>query len=681
MEKLAHGMMVWLIVLHADPAAALSSPTYPGKHPGTAHAHFQGQSVALMNTVIQAEWHLHQGHLEFNRVTNPLLGSKITGAKELFKITLQDNRIVKPGDMTIITPPSKHRLKPQPTARVRAMHDAGQAVKVVMKHDPTGLLVQWQAVLREGSNALRMEVTLTATAAEISLADICLSELHVSGATVAGQVKGSPITTDTMFFGFEHPLAENSVAGKTVYCRYPCRLTLKPNDPKTFSAVIGIVPTGQMRRGFLYYLERERAHPYRPFLHYNSWYHLNIGRPNARMTETELLGAVDAVGTELVTKRGVTLDSFVPDDGWDDFNTLWGFHEGFPHGFSKVAQQANRYQAGLGVWISPWGGYGDPKQARMRFGASQGFEINQSGFSMAGPNYNIRFRNTCSHMIRDYGINYFKFDGMGGGNFSSGPSEHLMDDVEAIFQLTDNLRQEQPHLFINATVGTWPSPFWTRYADSIWRQGGDTGFAGVGNAREQWMTYRDKYAYDRIVKRGPLYPLNAIMFHGLTIGERENPGKMPLDEDSVRHEIRTMFGCGAGLQELYITPHLLTSTMWDDLADAAQWSRLNTDVLVDTHWIGGDPNALDVYGWAAWCSRQAAVTLRNPGSQSRRYTLYVNQIFELPAGAPTGYTLKSPFDDQRIQQAFISVEHPFNIKLAPFEVLVFDAIPMTEKER
>lgn len=32
---------------------------------------------------------------------------------------------------------------------------------------------------------------------------------------------------------------------------------------------------------------------------------------------------------------------------------------------------------------------------------------------------------------------------------------------------------------ISATVGTWASPFWTLYADSIWRQGGDPGKSEV----------------------------------------------------------------------------------------------------------------------------------------------------------------------------------------------------------
>ena len=40
----------------------------------------------------------------------------------------------------------------------------------------------------------------------------------------------------------------------------------------TQSFVIGVAPKDQLRRAFLYYLERERAHPYRPYLHYNSWY-------------------------------------------------------------------------------------------------------------------------------------------------------------------------------------------------------------------------------------------------------------------------------------------------------------------------------------------------------------------------------------------------------------------------
>ncbi len=675
MKTFAHTVVLLLLLLNSVAAQATTSPAYPGQWPGTAQAKIQDQALILANKAVKAQWYLRQGNLEFDSVVNRLHNNTITGVKDLFKIVLRDNSVIKPCDMIVTDAPSIHTLMPRPNARVCAERCAGKAVRVALQHVATGLTVQWQAILRDGANALRVEVRLAASDSDIPLADIVLAQCKAPGASIVGEVKGSPIATDTMFFALEHPLADNSVQEDKVLCRYPCRITLKPNQAKTYSAVIGVVPAGQLRRGFLYYLERERAHPYRPFLHYNSWYHLNIGRPNAHMTEQELLDAVNAVGTELVSKRGVKLDSFVPDDGWDDFNSLWGFHDDFPQGFTKIAQCSKTYNAGLGVWMSPWGGYGKPKQARMKFGRAQGFETNPNGFSMAGPNYYERFRDTSLNMIRDYGLNYFKYDGMGGGNFTTGASDSLMDDIEAIFHLTGILRREQPHLFINATVGTWPSPFWTRYADSIWRQGGDTGFWGVGNTREQWITYRDKFAYKGIVKRGPLYPLNSLMFHGLTIGERANPAKMVLNEASVRHEIRAMFGCGTGLQELYISPHLLSAKMWDDLAEAAKWSRRNPDVLVDTHWIGGDPNALEVYGWAAWCARQGAVTLRNPDETAQRFSLSVDRALELPAGAATHYTLKSPFKDQRIQQIQVHAEQPHEVRLLPFEVLVFDAIP------
>ena len=54
--------------------------------------------------------------------------------------------------------------------------------------------------------------------------------------------------------------------------RIPRELPLRAGHTLTLSSVIGISREGQLRRDFLAYVERERAHPYRTFLHYNSWY-------------------------------------------------------------------------------------------------------------------------------------------------------------------------------------------------------------------------------------------------------------------------------------------------------------------------------------------------------------------------------------------------------------------------
>src|ERR1039458_8763227 len=125
------------------------------------------------------------------------------------------------------------------------------------------------------------------------------------------------------------------------------------------------------------------------------------------------------------------------------------------------------------------------------------------------------------------------------------------------------------------------------------------------------MTYRDVQTYDNVVKKAPLYPLNALMLHGIIYATNSSHMAAMSDEDFAA-QVRSFFGTGTQLQELYLTPSLLNQQNWDDLAEAANWSRRNADVLVDTHWIGGDPNRGQVYGWAAWSPSLGIVTLRNP---------------------------------------------------------------------
>ena len=52
------------------------------------------------------------------------------------------------------------------------------------------------------------------------------------------------------------------------------------------------------------------------------------------------------------------------------------------------------------------------------------------------------------------------------------------------------------------------------------------------------------------------------------------------------------FGTGTQLQEMYITPSLLSSDDWDVLAEARSGRATTRRSLKDSHWIGGDPRAL-----------------------------------------------------------------------------------------
>jgi hypothetical protein len=124
---------------------------------------------------------------------------------------------------------------------------------------------------------------------------------------------------------------------------------------------------------------------------------------------------------------------------------------------------------------------------------------------------------------------------------------------------------------------------------------------------------------------------------------------------------------------MYITPSLLTQKNWDDLAEAAKWSRANADTLKDTHWVGGDPAWLQVYGWASWSPHKGILTLRNPSDKPQSISLKLADVLQLPAGAAQSYIVKSPWREDATRAALrLNAEQPHTFELAPFEVLTLE---------
>jgi len=97
---------------------------------------------------------------------------------------------------------------------------------------------------------------------------------------------------------------------------------------------------------------------------------------------------------------------------------------------------------------------------------------------------------------------------------------------------------------------------------------------------------------------------------------------------------------------------------------------------VDTHWVGGDPTKLEVYGWASWNPRKATLTLRNPSDKPQEFEVDVQSLFELPKGAPQAYKLHSPWMEDRVQPwMHFQAGAPKSVTLRPFEVRVWNAFP------
>jgi len=652
---LAIGCLIGLACTSAASAAA-----QPAKH-----------TYEMQDRSLQARFSAIDGSLRVVEIVDRQNGKALKPG-EAFWLKYRDGRVVAASQMKLVALPVEEPAEVDPHAPRAAARLAGRSICADLRTEDGALTAHWCAILRTGTNYLRQEVMLMAVGRPADLAEIRMFDFAAPGAQVVGKVSGSPLMDGNFFFGFEFPISTSAVENERATSILTRTLPLEAGNSVTYSSVVGVAAPGQMRRDFLAYVENERAHPYRTFLHYNTWYDLGYGE---RYDEAGALDRVHAFGEELVRQRGVTLDSFLFDDGWDDTHTLWKFHPGLPNEFTSIHEAAASYGFGIGVWLSPWGGYQEAKQQRIDAGNAAGYETVKGGFALSAPKYYQLFESTCLEMITKYGVNQFKFDGTGNAS-QVFPGSIFDSDFSAAIHLIERLRQQEPSLFVNLTTGTWPSPFWLRYADSIWRGGHDHNFAGVGSWRQKWITYRDQMTYRDIVEGGPLYPLNSLMLHGIIFAQKaENLSTDPGND--FPDEVHSYFGSGTQLQEMYVTPSLLSGRDWDMLAESAKWSRSNAAVLKDTHWIGGDPGKLEVYGWAAWNPTKGIVTLRNPSEHEQEFLLDVGKAFELPLGAVRSYLAHSPWASDKDAAAITlraGTAHKFVLK--SFEVLTLDATPI-----
>ena len=680
------------------------SVAFPGPRPGPARGHEAEHRITLENSVLRLIWARTGAGLQPLLCTNLLTGeSADLQGSDLFQVVLDDApaptpRVLRAGEMTCTRTPHFETLAPAPHSARVAPRDAGLCLAAEFADERRGLALTWRAELRDDSNTIRLSLQLRPTRwAAVSAVRLLAGTL--AGARLVGTAEGSPLAGRTLFLGVEHPRALNSVetaaeAGTaTSFCgALPCVGLVRHERPLTVSAVLGAAPESQLRRAFLYYLERERPRPYAPYLHYNNGYEVGCaywkktaagmqGDVAFRPQEEALfIHSLERLGTELVTKRGVTLDGAVHDFMWDDEDLVWRFHEGYPHGFGPVARCAAKYGATVGVWFGPWGGYWCRK-ARVTGGRAQGFLITPNGLTLTCPSYRGRVLSAAAGMITEYGAGYFKFDGFALGN-NCGRAGEYASEADALLEVLAELRLLQPDVVINTSTGSWPSPFWLLHADVIWRQGSDAGALSVGSPRQRWITYRDAETYRSIVRGSPLFPLSSLMLHGIFLNSSRfasNPhdpagSAQNYDLPDVAAEVRTFFGGGTLLQELYVTPDVMSDALWDVLADAATWARANADVLADTHWLGGGVAALQVYGWASWRPGKGIVTLRNPADQPRSFTLTLALALELPAAAPDRYALHDVWSTRPdLAGRTLAATDLLTLDLAPFEVLVLEA--------
>jgi len=489
---------------------------------------------------------------------------------------------------------------------------------------------------------------------------------------VEGAINSSPIIADSFFILPDKPIINTYAYEATTNLNVEQKTPVQPETPLSYTVFFGTFPeTNQLRRSVNQFIDEVRPRPYKPYLHYNSW--MDIGFFTT-YTEKDVIGRMDEWNKEFITGRGVKLDAFLLDDGWDDRTGRWLFGPAFSNGFGVVKDKADSLHSSVGLWLSPWGGYNKPRDIRVSHAKEYNFETVDGKLALSGANYFKNFNQQIIHLIKDEHITSFKLDGMGNANAHIQGSP-FASDFDASIVLLDNMRKTNKDLFINLTTGTDASPSWLFYADSIWRQGDDINLYGVGSPVQQWMTYRDAETYRSIVRKGPLFPINSLMYHGIVSSEHAYYGLEKIQTDSdFADQVWSYFATGTQLQELYITPSMLNKAKWDTLAQAAKWSRDNASVLVDTHWIGGDPTALETYGWASWSKDKAILGLRNPSDKPQTYYLNLTKDFELPQGETAQFILKPVYGNNNTIPT--NYKEAVVITLQPLETVVLEATPL-----
>ncbi|MGF7232800.1 hypothetical protein [Arachidicoccus sp.] len=654
---------------------------YAGEKPSSAKCLVSTKEVRLNNNIFSVKWFLNKNKMTAASFNDTQLKREMCFAgKDLFSVVLKDGSVLTAEEFGLAKPFKVLNLLGNPKATRLSERLNGKGVQAYLVNAKYGIRLNWNAILRDSCNYIEQTFEFTSLRKNI-IRKIVLINLPLDrNIYVDGDVNGSPLIYKNMFFALEHPLSKVDTSKNFLQCFLKEERTIDTLHSFTVSSAWGVTPEGQLRRGFLYYIEHERAAPYRQFLHYNSWF--DISWNDRKLNDSICADRIRTYADSLITKRHTNMNAFLFDDGWDNDKTLWGFNKGFPQGFTHLKLLANKYHAQLGVWISPWGGYDEAKEERLKYGRLQQppFETNHNGFSLSGPHYYARFKRITENFIKSYGVAIFKFDGI--GNMDDAVSvvkdedstklKVARKDFEALLELTKALRTDKPNIYLSLTVGTWSSPFWLNYADVTWRSGGDNGQCGSGNERQRWLNYRDKEVYENVVLHAPLYPLNAIMNHGICIADNGLPAKYEKDDKDIADEIWSFFGTGTSLQEMYINPHLLSSKDWDCLAKAIHWSRENAFILPDVHWIGGNPGKDAIYGYAAWNQNRGVVTLRNPSNKVQVFLLDNRKIFNLPENFDPVYRFYK-VNNVLVKQYYAQGDK-VKITLQPFEVLVMDAV-------
>lgn len=489
-----------------------------------------------------------------------------------------------------------------------------------------------------------------------------------------------PFFTDGFFTGIEFPIAPCHVENGKIVLSHTPGFRLTPDAwYESRKAVYGIAEPGDEQRSFERYIIGQGRTIRKLHVNYNSWWTTPVP-----YTEADVIKVADSFAANLHDKYKVNLDSFCIDMGWSNPQSIWEIDPKlFPNGFTSIRAAIKNTGASLGLWLSPSSAY--PPALDNQWAMKQGYEMYEASpgafyACVAGPKYSTQFRSQLSSLIKEYGMNQIKTDGLvmwcnnpdhghgiGGDSYETVAQGHI-SNFEAI-------HKANPKAIIEPFgLGYDPSPWWLFYTDEMLTcQGDDAPPARVPCpvGRESNTTVRD------------YFNLQGAALNPSPICAQEVVGIIHQTDEDFMNDGVTVLLRGNLFFPMYVNPRYMNPSRWGNLAGLIKWARKNDQILKETvpllpaSWQnGGVPRFTDAgvmprepYGYAHFNGAKGLVHLRNPWIASQTYRIILDHSIGVPKKA-AGLSAVSLYPETRIYGTNLKYGDMLDVKLAPYETLV-----------
>jgi hypothetical protein len=667
----------WVVVVSV---LAWSGPSPASARPDAAYARIQGDRIEIGNGALERIFSLAGGAVRTTAIRNKLANQEIRVESVEFKLRINETELLDAGDFTL------------QKSEVQELDGGARRLVLTLVCRRLGIEVQLRHEVAPGTPWMRKTLAVRALGQSKRLLNrIEVESFSTDAACTLGGLGQPVFIADSVFTGLEYPAGHNQATeraqAKAPAMRFSVALGHLPGKALSSAyleskpAVLGVAKPAAVEHGFAKYLAKIRIPP-RTHVHYNSWYDVR----QDKMSTEVFLETFAGFKKHLCDPYGVRMDSFVPDDGWQDRSSIWEVNKKlFPRGLDELSAGLRAGGSSLGLWHPLTAVQGN---LVMEWCREHGYETDTTGsyLCLSAPKHNTQLREVMTRHVKQYGLTYLKHDF---NSFSCDAQGHghlprsdygFEANVDAYIEMLKLLKQLNPKIFLNCTGGMWLSPWWLMYCDTVWRGASDTGYETSHpfvDQRVQAISYVDGVLYDNCVKYRYQFPVSALMVHGIVYGQLHMLGGRHEPLESWTDNAVWSMCLGLMMKELYITPSLLTDAHWDVLGKSLRWAEANQDVLVETQMILGNPHLGEVTGYKHAVGDRSIVFVRNPSLRPQKAAI----DFAPPEGDATRRLVEIVYPYRKLLARDADPARAIEIALAPNEMLAIEAVPASALSR